>query len=150
MGDLPAVSSSVALAKEEASGEGWVLPMSNGLTQTHGQDARATADIQTLTNNRKMRRCPIIGPGVGFTDGPSSPRLAADPTPMADTTLSTDPARQFSVFTENRLGRLFDLTSLLATQHVHVMAISVLDTTESAVVRLIVYDPEKYPRAAGQ
>jgi putative protease len=56
MGDLPAVSSSVlsaiasataeALAKEEAFGEGWVLPMSGGLTQTHGQDARATADIQ--------------------------------------------------------------------------------------------------------
>jgi hypothetical protein len=30
MGDLPAVSSSVALAKEEASGEGWVLPMLPG------------------------------------------------------------------------------------------------------------------------
>jgi len=48
MGDLPAV----------AFGEGWVLPMSGGLTQTHGQDqpspgrygrqvARASADIQT-------------------------------------------------------------------------------------------------------
>jgi hypothetical protein len=36
MGDLPAV----------ASGEGWVLPMSDGLTQTHRQDARATADVQ--------------------------------------------------------------------------------------------------------
>ena len=62
---------------------------------------------------------------------------------MADTTLSTDPVRQFSVFTENRLGRLYDLTSLLSTQHVHVMAISVLDTTESAVVRLIVDDPDR-------
>ena len=62
---------------------------------------------------------------------------------MADTTISTDPVRQFSVFTENRLGRLFDLASLLATQHVHIMAISVLDTTESAVVRLIVDDSDK-------
>ena len=25
-----------------------ILPMSDGLTQTHGQDGRATADIQTL------------------------------------------------------------------------------------------------------
>ena len=38
MGDLPAV----------ASGEGWVLPMSDSLTQSHGQDARVTTDIQKL------------------------------------------------------------------------------------------------------
>ena len=38
MGDLPAV----------ASGEGWVLPMSDGLIQTHGQDARASASRSSL------------------------------------------------------------------------------------------------------
>jgi len=43
MGDLPAV----------ASGEGWVLPMSDGLAQIHGQDARATTDIQTPVADRR-------------------------------------------------------------------------------------------------
>jgi hypothetical protein len=62
---------------------------------------------------------------------------------MADTTISTDPVKQFSVFTENRVGRLFDLTSLLAMHNVHVMAVSVLDATENAVVRLIVDDPDQ-------
>ncbi|HUJ44586.1 MAG TPA: acetolactate synthase [Opitutaceae bacterium] len=62
---------------------------------------------------------------------------------MADTTISSDPVKQFSVFTENRVGRLFDLTSLLAMHHVHIMAVNVLDVTENAVVRLIVDDPDR-------
>ncbi|MDD2763050.1 MAG: acetolactate synthase [Opitutaceae bacterium] len=62
---------------------------------------------------------------------------------MADTTISIDPVKQFSVFTENRVGRLFDLTSLLAMHQVHIMAVNVLDLTENAVVRLIVDDPDK-------
>lgn len=58
-------------------------------------------------------------------------------------TSPNDPVKQFSVFAENRLGRLYDLISLLKEHNVHVMGISVMDTTDSAIVRLIVDDPEK-------
>lgn len=58
-------------------------------------------------------------------------------------TSSNDPIKQFSVFCENRVGRLYDLTALLKDNNVHVMAITVLDTTDSAIVRLIVDDPDK-------
>ncbi len=54
-----------------------------------------------------------------------------------------DPVKQFSVFAENRLGRLYDLTTLLKDNNVHVMGITVLDTTDSAIVRFIADDPEK-------
>ena len=54
-----------------------------------------------------------------------------------------DPVKQFSVFTENRVGRLFDLIGLLRESNVHVIAITVLDTTDSAILRLIVDDPDK-------
>jgi hypothetical protein len=54
-----------------------------------------------------------------------------------------DPVKQFSVFTENRVGRLFDLIGLLRENNVHVMAITVLDTTDSAILRLVVDDPDK-------
>jgi hypothetical protein len=54
-----------------------------------------------------------------------------------------DPVKQFSVFTENRIGRLHDLTALFKQGNVHVMAITVLDTTDSAVVRMVVDDPDK-------
>lgn len=58
-------------------------------------------------------------------------------------TSSNDPVKQFSVFAENRVGRLYDLIALLKTNDVHVMAITVLDTTDSAIVRVIVDDPDK-------
>jgi hypothetical protein len=53
------------------------------------------------------------------------------------------PVKQFSVFAENRLGRLYDLISLLKAHNVHVMGMTVLDTTDSAIVRFIVDDPDK-------
>ena len=54
-----------------------------------------------------------------------------------------DPVKQFSVFAENRVGRLYDLTSLLKGNNVHIMAITVLDTTDSSIIRVVVDDPGK-------
>src|SRR5438270_2788817 len=54
-----------------------------------------------------------------------------------------EPVVQFSVFTPNRLGRLHDLIRLLATQGVHVLGLMVLDTTDSAIIRLVVDDPDR-------
>ena len=54
-----------------------------------------------------------------------------------------DPVVQFSVFTANKLGRLHDLISLLASHSVHVLALTVLDTTDSTIIRTVVDDPEK-------
>ncbi|MFI5357309.1 MAG: acetolactate synthase [Opitutales bacterium] len=64
---------------------------------------------------------------------------------MAETSLTNalDPVKQFSVFAENRVGRLYDLTKLFKDHNVHIMAITVLDTTDSAILRVIVDDPEK-------
>ena len=60
-----------------------------------------------------------------------------------NTTVAADPVRQFSVFAENRVGRLHELTALFKEHQVHIMAITVLDTTDSAIMRLIVDDREK-------
>lgn len=50
--------------------------------------------------------------------------------------------KQFSVFTANKLGRLRDLISLFARKDVHVLALTVLDTTDSAIIRLVTDDPD--------
>ena len=47
------------------------------------------------------------------------------------------------MFAENRVGRLHDLTALLKNFNVHIMALTVLDTTDSAIVRLIVDDVDR-------
>ena len=57
-----------------------------------------------------------------------------------------DPVIQFSVFTPNRLGRLHDLTRLLGSHGVHVLALTVLDTTDSAIIRCAVDDPDRARR----
>lgn len=51
--------------------------------------------------------------------------------------------RQFSVFTANQLGRLRELVVLLGAQDVHVLGVMVLDTTDSAIIRLVTDDPER-------
>lgn len=51
--------------------------------------------------------------------------------------------RQFSVFTDNRLGRLHDLISFFGSRRVHVLGLTVLDTTDSAILRLVVDDPDQ-------
>lgn len=43
----------------------------------------------------------------------------------------------------NRLGRLHDLIGYLGTASVHVLALMVLDTTDSAIIRVVVDDPDK-------
>lgn len=63
---------------------------------------------------------------------------------MSDTAtpVATEPVRQFSVFIENRVGRLFDLIALLTAHNIHIMAMTTIDTTDTAVDRFIVDDPE--------
>src|SRR5436189_295938 len=54
-----------------------------------------------------------------------------------------DAVVQFSVFTPNRLGRLHDLVGLLDRHDVHVLALTILDTTDSSIIRIAVDDPDK-------
>ena len=50
---------------------------------------------------------------------------------------------QFSVFTPNRLGRLNELVKLLGSHNIHVLALTVLDTTDSSIIRIVLDDPEQ-------
>jgi hypothetical protein len=65
---------------------------------------------------------------------PSSKIARAKPGPLV---------RQFSVFLENKCGRLLDFIRLFAQTNIHILGLSVIDTTDSAVVRLVVDDPDK-------
>lgn len=64
---------------------------------------------------------------------------------MTDTAVpvAADPVKQFSVFIENRVGRLFDLVAMLTAHQVHIMAMTTIDTTDTAIDRLIVDDPDR-------
>ena len=51
--------------------------------------------------------------------------------------------RQFSVFMENKVGRLLDIVKTFSQAQVHVVALSILDTSDAAIVRLVTDDPDK-------
>jgi hypothetical protein len=52
------------------------------------------------------------------------------------------PVRQFSIFLINRTGALLSVVKLLEDAHVLVLGLSVQDSVDVTVVRLIVSDPE--------
>jgi len=50
---------------------------------------------------------------------------------------------QISVFLENRTGQLAELTQLLAAEHVDIRAISIAETADYGLARMIVDDAQK-------
>ena len=51
-------------------------------------------------------------------------------------------AKQLSVFIENRQGRLGEVLSVLKKNNVNILSMSLADTTEYGLLRLIVNNPE--------
>ena len=50
--------------------------------------------------------------------------------------------KQISVFVENRAGRLADIASVLAEKKIDIRALSIADTTDYGILRLIVNNPD--------
>ncbi len=50
--------------------------------------------------------------------------------------------QQISVFIENQSGRLYDVTNLLGQNGINIRALSLADTSDFGILRLIVNNPE--------
>jgi hypothetical protein len=51
--------------------------------------------------------------------------------------------KQISVFLENRKGRLWEALDALANAKINVRTLSIADTSEFGILRLIVHDPDR-------
>jgi hypothetical protein len=51
--------------------------------------------------------------------------------------------KQLSIFLENKEGRLWNTLDILANNDINLRALSLADTSEFGILRLIVQDPEK-------
>src|SRR6266404_4927584 len=49
--------------------------------------------------------------------------------------------RQFSIFLPNKVGAMLDVVKLLNTHNTHVVALSISESTDSAIARIVVSDP---------
>ena len=48
---------------------------------------------------------------------------------------------QLSIFLENKVGKLYQVSDLLAENEINIRALSLADTTEFGILRLVVQDP---------
>jgi hypothetical protein len=51
--------------------------------------------------------------------------------------------RQFNVFLENRLGALMDLVRHFETTDIHIVSLTVIDSADCAIIRIVLSDPER-------
>ena len=51
--------------------------------------------------------------------------------------------RQLSIFVENKAGRLAEITSIIADAGIDIHALSIADTTNFGILRLIVNEPDQ-------
>jgi hypothetical protein len=58
--------------------------------------------------------------------------------------------KQISVFLENKKGRLWEAINALAKARINIRALSIADTSEFGILRLIVPDPQKAKKVLGQ
>ncbi len=56
-------------------------------------------------------------------------------------------AEQISIFLENKAGRLAEVTATLRDANVNIRALSLADTTDFGILRLIVHDNQKAEKA---
>jgi len=57
--------------------------------------------------------------------------------------LNSPQVRQFSVFLQNKVGALLEVVKLLNENSIVILALSIVDSSESAIGRMIVSDPER-------
>ncbi len=57
--------------------------------------------------------------------------------------LDSPQVRQFSVFLQNKVGALLEVVKLLNEHNVTALALSIQDSSESSITRMIVSDPER-------
>ena len=55
--------------------------------------------------------------------------------------------RQISVFLENKIGRLAEITQILGKKEINIRALAIADTTEFGILRMIVDKPQKAQEA---
>ena len=56
------------------------------------------------------------------------------------------PVKQISIFLENKAGRLAEVTAILGRENINIRALSIADTTDFGILRLIVNRPEEAGR----
>jgi hypothetical protein len=116
----------------------------------HGEDACPAANEQRESAGRqpifvcKKNEGDEILASASF---PSNPGFSAIlmPVDLPQTISKIDGplVKQFSVFLPNKVGAMLDVVKLLNTHNTHAVALSISESTDSAIARIMVSDPDQ-------
>jgi hypothetical protein len=85
-----------------------------------------------------------ILPGVSAANGrPAAPFLMKVDLPKTTSKIDGPLVKQFSIFLPNKVGAMLDVVKLLRTHNTHVVAMSISESTDSAIARIMVSDPDQ-------
>jgi hypothetical protein len=74
---------------------------------------------------------------------PERPFLMDVDLPQTTSKIDGPLVKQFSIFLPNKVGAMLDVVKLLHTHGTHVVAMSIAESTDSAIARIVVSDPEQ-------
>ncbi|MEY2487019.1 MAG: hypothetical protein QOH39_2667 [Verrucomicrobiota bacterium] len=77
----------------------------------------------------------------GFVPAPTSP-MAVN-LPEITSKFEGPLVKQFSVFLPNKVGAMLDVVKMINAHETHVVALSVSESTDSAIARIVVSDPDR-------
>ena len=80
----------------------------------------------------------------------SDPIFTLPPPPLAPFNAGMEIALQLSVFLENKPGTLAAVCETLAEHKVNIYALSISDTTDHSVIRMVLSDPQKALHILGE
>ena len=69
--------------------------------------------------------------------------MALEPSPKTAERTAGPQVKQFSIFLKNKVGALLDIVKMLNEHAVDVLAVSVQDSADASIVRIVVSDPER-------
>jgi hypothetical protein len=64
-------------------------------------------------------------------------------TPETTSKIDGPLVKQFSIFLPNKVGAMLDIVKLLNTNQTSVVALSIAESTDSAIARIVVSDPDR-------
>lgn len=93
----------------------------------------------------KEKRPDDIVRGAGRTSSGASRATFTMAVKEPKTAIGSDAplVKQFSIFLPNKVGAMLDVVKLLEAHNTHVVALSIAESTDSAIARIVVSDPDQ-------
>jgi len=106
------------------------------------KDARITTALQYSVANKTNTVTYFARALISISPGRATLLMPVD-LPQTISKIDGPLVKQFSIFLPNKVGAMLDVVKLLLAHDTHVLALSISESTDSAIARIVVSDPDR-------